>query len=395
MNILLVDPLNRLPSDLGPFLSRSGWTVERATDYAAADVVGAGRPPDVVVAAEPPAGPNDPAQAAFRRLLDGVQHRECAALVLTPRPWLGETDENSFVDALDAGVTKEEIRGRLAAIHRYHAMVRGMDRELRNMRRLSERLNQSFTEWDQELRLAGRLQRDFLPAADEPIGPLRFSLLFRPASWVSGDIYDVYRVDEEHVAFYVADAVGHGVAASLLTMFIKKAIVSKRIIGDRYELLSASETMQGLNDALAAQQLPNCQFVTACYCLFNTRTLELECCRGGHPYPYLVGTDGSLREIKTAGGLLGLFPDETFPSERVRLQPGEKLILYSDGLELAFHPQDNRADEFTFYREAFRELCAMPAADIVDHLNRRLDDQTGSLNPRDDVTVVVAEVLPS
>ncbi len=394
MNILLVDPLNRLPSDLESFLSRSGWMVERAADYAAADAARADRPPDVVVAAEPPTTSNESAQGAFRRFLEGVRCQECAALVLTSRPWAVEPDEHSFIDALEAGVTKEEIRGRLAVIGRYHAMVRGMDRELRNMRRLSERLNRSFTEWDQELRLAGRLQRDFLPAANEPFGPLRFSLLFRPASWVSGDMYDVYRVDEEHVAFYVADAVGHGVAASLLTMFIKKAIVSKRIIGDRYELLTASQTLQGLNEALAGQQLPNCQFVTACYCLFNTRTRELECCRGGHPYPYLVGTDGSLREIKTAGGLLGLFPDEQFPSERVRLRPGEKLILYSDGLELAFHPQDNRADEFTLYRQAFRELCALPAADIVDHLNRRLDDQAGSLNPRDDVTVVVAEVLP-
>ena len=375
--------------------SQTGWKVETAADYAAAAAVNETRPPDGIVMPEPAYDGDSTTGDAFRRLVRTIESREVAALLLTSQPANCRSDDTPFIDVAAEGVTKEEIRGRLSSTMRYHALVRGMDRELRNMRRLSERLNQSFNQWDEELRLAGRLQRDFLPNVDGVIGPAKFATLFRPASWVSGDIYDIYRVDEEHLAFYVADAVGHGVAASLLTMFIKKAIVSKRVSGERYELLSPAETMRGLNEALASQQLPNCQFVTACYCLLNTRTLELQCCRGGHPYPFLVEPDGALHEIKPAGGLLGLFPEEEFADECVALKPGHKLILYSDGLETAFHPDEERATEFTYYRKVLRDLCDLPPAEIISRLDAKLNDEHGSLEPRDDVTMLVMEIAPA
>ncbi len=390
MNVLLVDPEHRLPPDLGSFLGAAGWAVDMSADYAGA--VSPDSPPDAVIVQEPQRGGGPAALQAFRNLVRTAASHQTATLVLSPDPCQPDDEECLYVDVAAAGVSKEEIRGRLWSILRYHRLVRGMDRELRNMRRLSERLNRDFTEWDQEMRLAGRLQRDFLPRLEGPIGPVRFATLFRPASWVSGDIFDIYRVDEDHVAFYVADAVGHGVAASLLTMFIKKAVASKRISGDTYQVLTPEQTMQGLNEALAGQQLPNCQFVTACYCLFNLRTMELQCCRGGHPYPYHIERDGTLHELKSAGGLLGLFPAESYPIQHAAMKPGEKIIVYSDGLELAFCPEDSREDEFTYYRQAFRDLARMPADEIVRQLDDLLNDEHGSLNPRDDITVVVMEI---
>ena len=76
------------------------------------------------------------------------------------------------------------------------------------------------------------------------VGPIRFGALYRPATWVSGDIYDVVRLDETHVGFYVADAVGHGMPAALLTMFIKKALLTKRILGHTYEILPPHVSLQ-------------------------------------------------------------------------------------------------------------------------------------------------------
>ena len=260
------------------------------------------------------------------------------------------------------------------------------------MERLGKRLNRHFTEVEQEMRLAGRLQRDFLPQVSEPIGPLSFSAVFRPASWVSGDIFDIFRVDERRVAFYVADAVGHGMAASLLTMFIKKAITAKRTFNDRYEVLSPSETMQGLNDALASQGLPNCQFVTACYCLVDTETLEMQFARGGHPYPLLTSADGAVTELKTTGGLLGLFPGEQFATGTVQLRPGQKIILHTDGLEVVYSLNDDPESKCRHYRRLFNELARYSAREMTTRITSLLDEQVGSLNPVDDVTVIIMEV---
>ena len=142
--------------------------------------------------------------------------------------------------------------------------------------------------WTRRFNSPPRLQRDFLPRITGPIENVGIATIYRPASSVSGDIFDIFRIDEDHTGFYIADAVGHGMAASLLTMFIKRAIVPKRVDGNDYVILTPSETLTNLNDALADQSLPNYQFVTACYGLINHRTLTLQYARGGHPYPLLI-----------------------------------------------------------------------------------------------------------
>ena len=78
----------------------------------------------------------------------------------------------------------------------------------------------------------------FFPSSCRNSG-VRFHTLFRPAGYVSGDLYDIMRLDETHVGFYMADAVGHGMPAALLTMFIKNALVTKQIGPEGYRLLAA------------------------------------------------------------------------------------------------------------------------------------------------------------
>ena len=77
----------------------------------------------------------------------------------------------------------------------------------------------------EQLRLAGMVQRDFLPAHLPNSDAAQWAVTFIPAEWVSGDIYDVARIDEQHIGFYIADAVGHSMPAALLTIFIKQAMV--------------------------------------------------------------------------------------------------------------------------------------------------------------------------
>src|SRR5439155_6744829 len=106
--------------------------------------------------------------------------------------------------------------------------------ELGEARRRDESLNFYLSKVDDEQRLAARLQQDFLPKSLPRIGRVAFHTVFRPAGYVSGDLYDVMRLDEKHVGFYVADAVGHGMPAALLTMFLKMALVTKEIIAGGY-----------------------------------------------------------------------------------------------------------------------------------------------------------------
>jgi len=182
-------------------------------------------------------------------------------------------------------------------------------------------------------------------------------------------------------------------AASLLTMFIKRAITPKRVEGDRYAVMSPSEIMGALNDALTDQSLPNCQFVTACYALVNHRTLTFQYARGGHPYPMLITPGGMVSEMKSPGGLLGLFKGEDYPTFETRLQPGDKVLFYTDGVDLAFHEEGEQLPGTKAYRRFIDTHASLGITELMRRVEEHLDGEPGSLDPQDDVTLVGFEAL--
>ncbi len=348
---------------------------------------------DSLAKLNPPAKQNRQAGDRFNDLMQVIHSQHIAAIVVSDQPVQQAIDADALVDVVHTSVSMSELRGRFAMIDRYHTRLRRVEGELLNVEKLGRKLHDHFRELDQEMRLAARLQQDFLPQTSEPINGVQFAAIYRPASWVSGDIYDVFRVDEHRTAFYMADAVGHGVAASLLTMFIKRTMIGKRVTNDGYVILDPSESLSILNNALVEQALPNSQFVTACYGLLDHRTGELQFARGGHPYPILYAASGETTELKSDGGLLGLFEDEQYLTEQVTLSCGDKFMLFSDGVELAFGDNDNGVNDPHAYHEVFKQYAHLPVLDMTEALNQRLDAEKGSLNPLDDVTIVSLEIL--
>src|SRR5882757_4490893 len=215
-----------------------------------------------------------------------------------------------------------------------------LQQEVNLLRRRDETLNFSIARFDEELRLAARLQQDFLPKSLPQVGRVHFHTLFRPAGYVSGDLYDVMRLDERHVGFFICDAVGHGMPAALLTMFIKRALVTKEVFESGYRLLGPGEALNRLNQALVAQTLSQATYATAMYGIVNTETHEVRFAKGGHPAPALLHGDGRLEFPDATGALLGIFPDEQFAVTTLQLAPGDRLFVYSDGIEVGFCGDD-------------------------------------------------------
>jgi serine phosphatase RsbU (regulator of sigma subunit) len=323
-------------------------------------------------------------------LTEAMRAQQLSGLMIAPPEAFAADEEGPFT-RVDPDVSADELWGRLVTMRRYRPLLQAMESQLAVMQRLGKRLNQQFVEVDQELRLASRLQRDFLPRTFPEVGDIRFDALFRPATWVSGDVYDVRRLDETTVGFYLADAVGHGVAAGLLTMFIRQAIVGKRVDGASYRILPCDEVLASLNNQLAEQELPNCQFVTACYGVVDARQGVVTFSRGGHPHPIHVHTDGTCEEVKAVGGLLGIMPGETFPAVRVPLQPGEKLIVYSDGLEDTIITRRDRQRGDGQFSDLVWEAAPLPGPEFLARLADAIDRTQGSLQPLDDQSCLVIE----
>jgi len=244
----------------------------------------------------------------------------------------------------------------------------------------------------EQLRLAGLVQQDFLPAKLPNTDEVQWATIFLPAEWVSGDIYDVVRIDEQHIGFYVADIVGHGMPAALLTIFLKQALVMRETIENNYRIFSPAEVVKNLNLRMTAQKLSGYQFATCCYCLLNTKTLQLTYARAGHPYPILIRPGQEPEQLQIRGSLLGIFEQAEYIQGTAQLQPGDKLLLFSDGAE-PYIGRFNDQGGFGFNREFFN-IKDSPITEMIDSLNAVLQNQTIEQTEVDDITVIGLEIRP-
>jgi len=244
----------------------------------------------------------------------------------------------------------------------------------------------------EQLRLAGLVQQDFLPTQLPNTDEVQWATVFLPAEWVSGDIYEIIRIDEQHIGFYVADVVGHGVPAALLTIFLKQALAMRETIENNYRIFPPTEVMKNLNVRMAAQKLSGYQFATCCYCLLNTKTLQMTYARAGHPYPILIRPEEQLKQLELRGSLLGIFEQAEYTQQTVQLQRGDKLLLYSDGAEPFIGKLDDQAS-FDFSEE-FCKIKDLPVVEMLDKLNTIAQNQKIEPSEVDDITMVGLEILP-
>jgi sigma-B regulation protein RsbU (phosphoserine phosphatase) len=254
--------------------------------------------------------------------------------------------------------------------------------------RVNKRLQQAYHQLDQELELARRIQQSFLPQSLPEVPATRFAVHYRPCGRVGGDFYDLFRLDESHVGLYVADAMGHGVPASLLTIFLKNGVRTKEISGTQYRLVPPNEVLQRLNHDLLEQELAESPFITMVYLLLNWRSGTLHFARAGHPYPLYVPREGEPQLWKVEGTLLGVFETQYAVQSRA-LQPGDKVLLYTDGTDTA-EPNGEPVGRDTLLASAAKHR-ALPIQEFVDQLSQDLLAQT---KQPDDLTLLGLEMKP-
>jgi sigma-B regulation protein RsbU (phosphoserine phosphatase) len=259
-------------------------------------------------------------------------------------------------------------------------------------------LGDEVAKMHEELQLASHAQRELLPEGLPTVHGVSVAALWRPAQYVSGDIYDVIQLDDDHVGLFLADAVGHGVSAALMTMVICQSLTTRVLEGSSWRILDPADVLSKLNQQMLRQRLHPSRFATAVYAVIDCRYRRMALAGAGHPPPLLIHDGGGVDSMTTGGGLLSVFEDETYDQVEVDLAEGDRLLLYSDGFEQAF-PHDERGTPrgrpTTRYLQEFQELCgeANPQ-DMVETIARRLDTQAGSLHQIDDLTLLCMQAGP-
>ena len=258
-----------------------------------------------------------------------------------------------------------------------------------------------------ELQLAAQAQRELLPRELPALHGASVATLWRPAQYVSGDIYDIQQLDDDRIGLFLADAVGHGVSAALMTMVLTQSLTTRepdaqaRAGGSGWRILEAAEVLNRLNRRLIDHCSHRSRFSTAVYAVVDCRRHVVTIATAGHPPPILVRAGGLTEVLKTSGGLLGIFDEhETYEQITVQMSPGDRLLLYTDGFEQAF-PDKNAdgerlAGSTLHYREEFSNLGETDnPQELIEAVCRRLDVQHGSLHQADDLTLLCIQVGPA
>lgn len=280
----------------------------------------------------------------------------------------------------DAGEVLARVRSQLA-IRRLHASLQEANRALVDKQR----------ELDADLRAAADIQASLLPRRRLASDVLDMAWSFVPCQSIGGDIFDVVVLDARHVAVSMLDVSGHGVPAAMITVSVSQCLNPQGdIVVDRSgRPRDPDEVVRRLDREFPLERFD--KYFTIFYGVLDTHTGELRYCNAAHPAPWLV-RDDVLEPLETGGTIVGLSGALPFETGRVRMRPGDRVVLYTDGVTEAVSP-DGRG----FGEERLRELVLAtrdePVRAACDRLADALRAWHGGRQPLDDISILGLEYL--
>ena len=239
--------------------------------------------------------------------------------------------------------------------------------------------------FEQELEVAKLIQQNFLPKQLPELRGWQVAAYYRPAREVGGDFYDVIPLPEGKVGFVVGDVTDKGVPAALVMAATRSVL---RASAQR--LVNPGETLERVNEHLCPD-MPEKMFVTCLYGVLDPETGHFRFANAGHDLPYVKTADGS-EELRARGMPLGLMPGMPYEEKETVLQPGDSLLLHSDGIVEA-HSPDREMFGFPRLKQCVADYPG--GGELIDRVLSDLHAHTGpDAEQEDDITMVTLQRSP-
>jgi serine phosphatase RsbU (regulator of sigma subunit) len=238
-----------------------------------------------------------------------------------------------------------------------------------------------------ELEMARQIQLSILPHSVPRVPGLDIAARFLPMTSVAGDYYDFIQVDDAHLGILIADVSGHGLPSALIASMLQVALT-----GQAHHAARPAEVLAGLNRALCGKFTHN--FVTAAYVYLDLEKQLMRYAGAGHP-PVLQwrNSTGTIAKVLENGLVLGMFDEATYEALELILEPGDRHVLYTDGVVEAANPAQEQfgADRVMRFMESNKQLGADEFADSFLAELSRWSGQTTEQGQQDDITLLVVD----
>jgi sigma-B regulation protein RsbU (phosphoserine phosphatase) len=242
--------------------------------------------------------------------------------------------------------------------------------------------DQQLSEIKKELEVARRIQLSILPAEFPSSPHFQVAARYVPMTSVAGDFYDYIVADNRQAGLLIADVSGHGVPAALIASMVKLAAASQRPIA-----ADPSRLLAGMNAVLLGNTQD--QFVTAAYVHLDSESRELRYSAAGHP-PMLLLRNGRITEIKENGLMLAAFDFASYSNAIHRLEPSDRLLLYTDGIVEAANALGDFFGQDALC-ESLRKTAGLSPAAAADSIISSV--RQWSARQDDDLTVLVCDYV--
>ena len=280
-----------------------------------------------------------------------------------------------------------------------NALLRGNILEIQTKEREIRAKNDQM---ETDLQMAMELQQALLPK-EYPLFPstatlqsarLRFAHLYRPASLVGGDFFHVVRVSDHEAGIFICDVMGHGVRSALITAMLRALIAAEGV-----NLSDPGLLMTHVNRELTTilKQTGTVLFVTALYCVIHCEEMTMRHARAGHQPPLHVRRNAGEVHFAsgsddTAGPALGLFEGARFGTTTTQLSPGDRVLLFTDGI---IEAENATGTEWGLagLKQTVRANLPAEGSALLNCLLANAQAFTGTLEFADDVCLAAVELL--
>jgi sigma-B regulation protein RsbU (phosphoserine phosphatase) len=253
--------------------------------------------------------------------------------------------------------------------------------------------NAALTERDLQmtsnLKVAAKIQKRLLPHELPQLEPFRFAVAFHGHDQVTGDYHDFLPIDSDRLGVLIADASGHGVPAAFVSVMAKMCC-NAYCLG-----LDSPAAMLGTMNEHLGDLIDSEHFITMFAAVLDRSNLALTYARAGHPLPFLYrASTGDVWTLDASGAMIGVMPDPVFENQRIDLEPGDKLLLFTDGVPECRNPLDQvlgTGPLASFLKREGHRSCT----DLLHALENELSSFRAGRRFDDDVTIIIIEVPSS
>lgn len=243
---------------------------------------------------------------------------------------------------------------------------------------------QALLRMEEELRVAYEIQMHLLPKEAPQLAGCDIAGKSIPAKEVGGDYYDFIPISDHQLAICLGDVSGKGMPAALLMANLQATVRGQTLSGN-----SCGDCVQQSN-RLLFQSTDIQKFATLFYGILDTEKNEMHYANAGHDNPFLFSRNGEVRRLGTGGTVLGFMEDASYEDEVVQCNPGDLLVVYSDGVTDAMDADENEFGEERL-EALVRDNLGVSSNELIGKIISSVQSSSGGTPQFDDITLVVVK----